>query len=385
MNRSTPGRIVIAVLTLGTASGCATGIAARGTGGDALAGTWTGYWTQSGDSLPVTMQITADTAGALRGSFTSERLRADMPFDAIERHGCCSARATLKEDATTSVFDLKASGDSITGPLTEGGNTGRVAVARVAAAPPAVNEVPIEFRNAKVALHGTLFVPRAAGRHPAAVMMPGSDSEDRATNRFLALALARDGIAALTYDKRAPGTASPTGHVAGVVDYVGDAIAGISAIDERPDIDPARIGVFAQGETATIVPMVAERNAALAYLVAAAPYGVPNDSLTTGVSIYFPPAHWQAVNPPVLLAFGTADKAVPVEASEKTIGAALHRDTPRLFTTCTYAGADHAMNAPRAGDHWLRSAPGYVDDVVKWIRVATRLDAAPPKLSAACH
>ena len=98
---------------------------------------------------------------------------------------------------------------------------------------------------------------------------------------------------------------------------------------------------------------------------------------------YDPPSHWMRVQAPVLLLYGSADQRVPPEASIQAIRsarAAAHRAPP---TVCVYAGADHTARVRRTGDVWPRNAPGYLEDLITWVRRNAGIDRSA-RLSGAC-
>jgi uncharacterized protein len=103
---------------------------------------------------------------------------------------------------------------------------------------------------------------------------------------------------------------------------------------------------------------------------------------------YEPRSHWMKVRAPVLLLYGDADQRVPAQASVRAIRdalAAAHRDPP---TVCLYPGADHTQRVRRAGDVWPRNAPGYLEDLVTWVRFAAgiegRTEPRAGRLTSAC-
>ena len=98
---------------------------------------------------------------------------------------------------------------------------------------------------------------------------------------------------------------------------------------------------------------------------------------------YDPRRHWMQVQAPVILLYGAGDQRVPVEASVQAVRdalAAAHRAPP---TVCVYPGADHTQRVRRAGDVWPRSAPGYPEDLIAWVRSAAGL-APAGRLTNAC-
>lgn len=103
---------------------------------------------------------------------------------------------------------------------------------------------------------------------------------------------------------------------------------------------------------------------------------------------YEPRRHWMQVTVPVMLVYGSADQRVPTEASVRAIREALaaaHRDPP---TVCVYPGADHTQRLRRAGAVWPRNAPGYLEDLLAWVRFAAgvdgRTDSRAGRLTGAC-
>ncbi len=242
----------------------------------------------------------------------------------------------------------------------------------------------IEFRNGIVRLAGTLYVPPGAGPHPAVVMTHASGAETREANRALAESFARAGIAALAYDKRGSGSSTGNLQTASFVELTADAAAAANALRARHDIDGARVGVYAHGQGATWSPMVAERDATIAFIVAVGASGVESDSLDRWH--YDADAHWRSVNGAVMLAWGANDRRVPVARSRSLIAEALKREQPRQQMVCVYPGADEALGAGPAGGPGLPAA--FVQDVTRWVREVVRLEgpsaAGERRYSAAC-
>ncbi|MEA3246644.1 MAG: CocE/NonD family hydrolase [Gemmatimonadota bacterium] len=233
--------------------------------------------------------------------------------------------------------------------------------------------VPIEFRDGAVLLKGTLYLPAGAGPHPAVVMTHASGAQTRDANRSLAEAFANAGIAALTYDKRGSGSSTGNLKAASFADLTADAAEGAIALRARRDIDGARIGIYARGQGATWSPMVAERDATIAFIVAVGASGVETDSLSRW--LYDADAHWRSVNGAVMLAWGANDRRVPVEQSRSLIVGSLKRDQPRQQLVCLYPGADEALGAGAAAGPGLPAA--FVQDVTRWVREVVRLDRPP--------
>lgn len=130
----------------------------------------------------------------------------------------------------------------------------------------------VRFANGTVPLRGTLFIPNSAGPHPAVVFLHGSGPQTRESYiRYFADQFARQGIAALIYDKRNTGrTDIPLWQQGGgsFGDLADDAAAAVRFLRGRTDtIDPRRIGVWGLSQGAWLAPLTAARVDGLAFLV----------------------------------------------------------------------------------------------------------------------
>lgn len=137
-----------------------------------------------------------------------------------------------------------------------------------------------------VTLAATLTIPEGKGPFPAVLLVTGSGPQNRneelmGHRPFLVLAdyLTRHGIAVLRADDR--GTAKSTGNfaTATTVDFAGDAEAGIAYLKTRPEVNAKKIGLIGHSEGGVIAPMIAARNADLAFIVMMAGTGVPGDQI----------------------------------------------------------------------------------------------------------
>ena len=70
------------------------------------------------------------------------------------------------------------------------------------------DEEEVKFSNGNVTLAGTLSLPLKKGRHPAVILISGSDPNTR--GKGLPQFFAQHGIAALAYDKRGSGDSTGT-------------------------------------------------------------------------------------------------------------------------------------------------------------------------------
>jgi pimeloyl-ACP methyl ester carboxylesterase len=98
---------------------------------------------------------------------------------------------------------------------------------------------------------------------------------------FLVLAdyLTRKGIAVLRADKRGFGKSNGNFWTATTIEFAADVEAGIAYLKTRAEIDPLRIGLIGHSEGGVVAPMVAARNASVAFIVMMAGSGLPGDQI----------------------------------------------------------------------------------------------------------
>ena len=145
-----------------------------------------------------------------------------------------------------------------------------------------VRQVAFDNAKAAVRLAGTLTLPRAPGRHPVIVLIPGQGEVDRDGTLFghqfylvLADDLTRRGFAVLRSDKRGLGGSGGKFSTATSLDFASDIEAGLAFLRSRPDIDTSRIGLIGHSEGGLIGTIVAGRDSGIAFLVLMAANGIP--------------------------------------------------------------------------------------------------------------
>jgi pimeloyl-ACP methyl ester carboxylesterase len=152
--------------------------------------------------------------------------------------------------------------------------------------PYAEEEVSYENAAAGVKLAATLTYPKSGGPFPAVVLITGSGAQDRNESLlghqpFLVLAdyLTRRGIAVLRADDRGVGGSTGDPNKATTEDYAGDALAGVAYLKTRIEIDPKRIGLVGHSEGGMIAPMAAARSSDVAFIVMIAGSGVDGEHI----------------------------------------------------------------------------------------------------------
>jgi dienelactone hydrolase len=242
-----------------------------------LAGTWSGAWGKSADTLAVTMRF-EEGAGTWNGSFDAERLRVEgIPFTEVA-FDPPAVTIRMVGDATTLVFTGTVRGDSLIGALEEDGQSGWFAFARAADVPPASREEEVRFRNGEIELAGTLLLPDGPGPHRAVVFLHGSGPEGRWASTYLARRVVRGGTAALIWDKRGVGESQGSWQEAGFEDQAGDVAAAVALLRSHPAIDAGRVGIHGHSQGGTLAPLAAVRSSA-AFVIGSAASGLPMDEV----------------------------------------------------------------------------------------------------------
>ncbi|HEX6628301.1 MAG TPA: alpha/beta fold hydrolase [Gemmatimonadaceae bacterium] len=242
-----------------------------------LQGNWQGSWIREGSSLAVTFSFQQVNDSTITGSLGADQLRAiGIPLSKIS-YRPPAVHFEIVGDATTAMFDGVLAGDSISGKVKDGSAEGQFVIRRapgLAANPYRTEE--ISFQNGDVKLAGSLLIPSdGKQKHPAMLFLQGSGPEGRYANRFLGDLVARQGVAALIYDKRGVGGSTGNWRNSTFSDLAQDAIAGVEFLRNRTDIDPRRIGIYGHSQGATIAPLVASQSPAVSFVIASAASGLP--------------------------------------------------------------------------------------------------------------
>ena len=215
-----------------------------------------------------------NAAGVWKGTFDSERLRVvGIPFTEVVFDPPV-VRLRLIGDATTTEFEGRVDGHFLSGGLVENGTTGSFAFRRSPEPPFPLREREVRFRNGDIELAGTLLLPFGTGPYPAVVFLHGSGAEGRWASRYLARRLAREGFAALIWDKRGVGSSTGSWQVSAFEDLAADAAAAVAFARTQPGIDPERVGIHGHSQGGTIAPLAAARSQA-DFVIGSAAAGLP--------------------------------------------------------------------------------------------------------------
>jgi pimeloyl-ACP methyl ester carboxylesterase len=144
-------------------------------------------------------------------------------------------------------------------------------------------EEEVTFMNTteNFSLAGTLTLPQGEGPFPAVVLISGSGQQDRDETiynhkpfKVIADHLTRNGIAVLRYDDRGIGGSKGKTNNATSLTNADDAEAAVNYLLERSEINSKKIGLVGHSEGGLIAPIVASRNANIAFIVSLAGPGV---------------------------------------------------------------------------------------------------------------
>jgi dienelactone hydrolase len=306
--------------------------------------------------------------------------------------------------------------------------TASTATSRSVPAPNGLTSSEVSFQGSGgLTLHGTVLAPKGTtSPRPGVVLVTGSGSGVPREHLLIeATAFARQGMAALIYDKRSVGYTQFRRSYAELAD---DALGAVRALRTQPGVDPAKVGIWGLSEGGWVAPLAASRSADVAFVIvvggnAMTPVRQQNWNETStlrrvGVAGslvdhaklnfarmgadagLFAEAHFDAqavlqrIRQPLLGVWGSRDLQTPPEENPPLFAQALRRGGNTHFTFRFFAGADHAAHQTHDGGitRLPALAPGYADLVGSWVRDVTHgrlpnADApAPPRqdfLSAA--
>jgi uncharacterized protein len=133
-------------------------------------------------------------------------------------------------------------------------------------------EESIHFASGNLILAGTLILPEGPQRRPAVFLFHGSGQQGRdvATARWFA----RQGFAALTYDKRGVGESTGDFRTGPFMDLCDDGLAAVEYLKSRKEIDPRHIGVWGLSQGGWLGPLAASRSADISFVIAVSGPGV---------------------------------------------------------------------------------------------------------------
>jgi pimeloyl-ACP methyl ester carboxylesterase len=224
------------------------------------------------DGAAMTVRFDFHTeSGKVKGQFTSETQRAlEYPLDDVS-YLAPNLHWKLGDSL---IFDGRISPASLSGTFRDGPARGTFSLKPVKPDAPPYRREDITFRNGGVVLAGTLLVPQSAGLHPGIVFLHGSGAESRwGTSLFLADRFARQGVAALVFDKRGVGQSTGDWKTITYQVLAEDYMAGIRFLAGQPGVNPKQVGIYGHSQGGTMSPIIASKPGAVAFVIAAAAIG----------------------------------------------------------------------------------------------------------------
>ncbi|MFI7131915.1 alpha/beta hydrolase family protein [Nonomuraea sp. NPDC050153] len=237
-------------------------------------------------------------------------------------------------------------------------------------------------------LDGTLRVPLTPGRHPAMVFVSGSGNGSRTEFTPQAEFLAKAGVVTIAFDKRTIGYNFRHRDFSLLAD---DALRMVELLRTRPEVDPARIGLWGVSEGGWVLPIAAAKSTAVGFVILVsspnvsplrqvawalneqllrlrAPIGA-RDLLTRamgGVGFNFlrydaQPA-LNGIKQPVLAFYGTTDPSIPFVESTQALIKGMNKAGNDDYTIRFMAKGDHAMRVN--GGPFTK---GYLETLANWI------------------
>ncbi len=229
------------------------------------------------------------------------------------------------------------------------------------------------FPSGDVRLAYRLDLPTGTGPFPAIVMGHGSGTVTRHQASSLAWRLVDAGFAVLRYDKRGVGDSGGVYEIAGNVPnserlfpvLAGDMLAGVEFLKTRPDVDPARIGLFGVSQAGWIIPLAASRSSDVKFMIL-----VVGPTVSVGVENYYsslvedapsaslddayersrvyagprgfdPRPALESLSTPGVWLLGGADRSIPTPLTVEVLQSL--QDSGRPYRWIVYPGADHGL------------------------------------------
>ena len=250
--------------------------AMEATGDVPLAGRWEGEAIAQGRHFPVRVDIVSTADGTTAWIDYPAIPMLAAPF-LLHVDGARVTLARSPPGGPDSRIETLQDGARLAGSFSgAGAQDARIELVRSGPAPAPRRETGLQFRNGTARLAGTVVWPAGNGSFPAIVVSHGSGPGHRgqALYRTEAFRYARQGIAALIYDKRGDGESSGDWRTASLEDLARDALAGVTALQGLPDIRADRIGVAGHSQGGWIAPLAATLSNDVAFVIATAASGL---------------------------------------------------------------------------------------------------------------
>jgi uncharacterized protein len=261
-----------------------------------LAGHWEGVIQLPGAELQVLLDFGRNEQGDLIGTVDIPMQNAKgLPLTDIVVNGD-RVDFAISGVPGNPLFHGRISEKRIDGEFKQSGQTFPFAVGREPLPKPKRPQEPkppfpyraeeITYQQGDITFAGTLTIPEGTGPFPAVLLITGSGPQNRDEEIFghkpfavLADFLTRAGIVVLRVDDRGMGGTTGKNPSITTADLAVDAMAGVTFLLSRPEVDRKKIGLIGHSEGAVIAPMVATRSKDVSFIVLLAGSGVPGGQI----------------------------------------------------------------------------------------------------------
>jgi len=291
---------------------------------------------------------------------------------------------------------------------------------KISGEPDILNEEEVTYKSENISLSGTLIKPKLAGPYPAIVLVSGSAGEGKMTRertRQMGYLFARNGIAALIYDRRGNGnSAGEKDRIIRMEWLAKDAAAGAAYLSSRNDIDKRNIGFYGLSQGGWVAPYASTIFGNTAFIIVVSAPGIsPNEQnkfasrnmvwgyvnkkiqqaggtkaewqgteyketekeeseenkneVIPGFSSFDPLPYWEKCTIPVLAIYGADDKIIPPAKNQEMIGKALKKAGNDQNVFKIFPQADHEIKIKLSEDPPVSFvASGFNELISEWIK-----------------
>ncbi|GIH79523.1 alpha/beta hydrolase family protein [Planobispora longispora] len=259
---------------------------------------------------------------------------------------------------------------------------------RPVAAGAAISTQDLSVQARGTILRATVRAPLTPGRHPAMIFVQGAGPGVRGEFTTQAEWLAKAGVVTLVYDKRTVGYDFRQRDFGLLAD---DALRMLAELRKRPDVDPARTGLWGISEGSWVVPIAASLSDDVSFTVlVSAPNVSPMRQVSWALGEQLDRLHapggvrelliramgavdmeflrhdaepaLRRTHQPVLALYGTRDPSIPFVESTRALTRALTAGGNPDYTIRYLGGADHGMRL-----HGGPFVPGYLETLANWV------------------
>ncbi len=128
----------------------------------------------------------------------------------------------------------------------------------------------VSFQNGEVQLSGTLFLPNSSEKLPAIVVLHGSGPDEGLQYKIYAEEFAKAGIATLVFDKRGSGKSGGDWRKRPFKFMAGDALSAVMYLQNRPEISPAKVGLWGISQGSWTLAYAAAHSPNVAFVISVA-------------------------------------------------------------------------------------------------------------------